>query len=206
MADRRDDDRDLERDDEQERPRAARPRAGARARGEDTPERERPAARTRRWEADDEDDEEDDLVGPRRIQAPRLRRGGGAGGGTAREREGVRQLVRDVPNFLKLLGRMARDPRVSAADKALMVAAIGYIFVPSDAIPDWIPVLGELDELVVLALALSRLLNNAGVDVLLDHWEGDPATLETALAFLDRAASVLPAGLRAFLGKRAALA
>lgn len=204
MADRRDDDRDLERDDdEQERPRAARPRAGARARGEDTSERERPAARTRRWEADDEDEGEDDLVGPRRIQAPRLRRGGG---GSAREREGVRQLVRDIPNFLKLLGRMARDPRVSAADKALMVAAIGYVFVPSDAIPDWIPVIGELDEVVVLALALSRLLNNAGVDVLLDHWEGDPATLETALAFLDRAASVLPAGVRAFLGKRSAFA
>ncbi|HEX2205435.1 MAG TPA: DUF1232 domain-containing protein, partial [Longimicrobium sp.] len=168
----------------------------------DAGEGSRPAARTRRWEADDDDADEDDLVGPRRIQAPRLRRGA-SGGGTAREREGVRQLVRDIPNFLKLLGRMARDPRVSATDKALMVAAIGYVFVPSDAIPDWIPVIGELDEVVVLALALSRLLNNAGVDVLLDHWDGDPATLETALAFLDRAASVLPAGIRGFLGKRA---
>jgi uncharacterized membrane protein YkvA (DUF1232 family) len=44
---------------------------------------------------------------------------------------------------------------------------------PMDLIPDYIPFLGQIDDLYLLALALDRLLNNAGVDVLLEHWEGE---------------------------------
>jgi uncharacterized membrane protein YkvA (DUF1232 family) len=151
---------------------------------------------------DDEDErgheDEDDLVGPRRVQAPRLRRGRGRGG----ERESLRALVRDIPSFVKLLGRLARDPRVSAADKAIVLASIGYLFLPADLIPDWIPALGEVEDVLVLALALSRLLNNAGIDVLMDHWDGDMASLESALSALDRATSLLPGPVRGLLGGR----
>ncbi|HEX8696190.1 MAG TPA: YkvA family protein [Longimicrobium sp.] len=145
----------------------------------------------------DDDEGDDDLVGPR-MQAPRLRRRRGPAG----ERESLRTLVRDIPNFVKLLGRLAKDPRVSAADKAIVLAAIAYLFIPADVIPDWIPALGEVEDVFLLALALSRLLNNAGIDVLMDHWDGDVASLETALAALDRASSFLPEPVRGLLGRR----
>ncbi|HYJ78174.1 MAG TPA: YkvA family protein [Longimicrobiaceae bacterium] len=157
----------------------------------------RRAGREARLRAEVEDDEE--LVGPRRIAAPRLRRRGRSGGG---ERESLKALVRDIPNFLKLLGRLARDPRVSAADKAIVAAAVAYLFVPADMIPDWIPAIGEIEDVFLLALALSRLLNNAGVDVLMDHWDGDVASLETALSALDRAGALLPEPVRGLLGGR----
>lgn len=133
------------------------------------------------------------------VPRPRLRRGGR---GEGRERERIRQLLRDLPSFVKLLGRLATDPRVSRVDKGIVLATLGYMAMPFDLIPDWIPFLGEIDDLYLLALALDRLLNNAGVDVLLDHWDGDPASLETAISALDRLGSFLPEPVRGLLRHR----
>lgn len=141
---------------------------------------------------DREEDEDEALP----IQRPRLRR---RSRGDVRDRETLKQLVRDIPNFLKLLGRLARDPRVSKIDKAIVVATIGYILTPVDLIPDFIPFLGQIDDIYLLALALDRLLNNAGIDVLLDHWDGDVGSLETAIAALDKAGAFLPEQVRSLL-------
>ena len=133
------------------------------------------------------------------IQRPRLRR---RERGEVRDRETMKQLVRDLPKFLKLLWGLYRDPRVSMIDKALVLATIGYVVVPLDFVPDFIPFLGQLDDLYLLALALDRLLNNAGVDVLLEHWEGEVSSLEMAISALDRAGSFLPEQVRALLHQR----
>ncbi len=112
-------------------------------------------------------------------------------------------MVRDVPAFLKLLGRLARDPRVSKVDKAIVAATLVYLVSPIDLVPDWVvPVVGQVEDLALLALALSRLVNNAGIDVLLDHWDGDPGSLHAALDALDGAAALLPAPIRSLLGQR----
>lgn len=140
------------------------------------------------------------------VPAPRLRRfrreresgGGGGGGGRG---DTMRQVLRDLPNFAKLLGRLATDPRVSKVDKAIVLAAVGYMLMPVDLLPD-LPVIGQVDDVYLLALALDRLLNNAGIDTLLDHWDGDVESLEAALAALDRAGSFLPQGIRSMLGQR----
>lgn len=168
--------------------------------------------------ADDGDD--GDLVGPRRgarrsildddegDEAPppavqRLRRGGRDQGRGGMSRETLMSIVRDVPSFIKLFGRLARDPRVNKVDKAIVAAVLVYLVSPVDLIPDWVvPVVGQLEDVYLLALALSRLVNNAGVDVLMDHWDGDAASLEAALGALDRAGSVLPGPIQALLGKR----
>ena len=130
------------------------------------------------------------------IQRPRLRRGGRAG---FRDREAVIRLIRDIPAFLRLLGRLARDPRVSKVDKAIVLATIGYIVMPLDFIPDFLPFIGQVDDLYLLALALDRLLNNAGIDLLLEHWDGDVGSLETAIAALDKAGSFLPTQVRSLV-------
>ena len=168
-----------------------------------------------------EDESEDDLVGPRRgarrrgildddeggdaprLAAPRLRRGGRDSGRGGLSRETLMGILRDVPSFIKLFGRLATDPRVSKVDKAIVAAVLVYLVSPVDLVPDWIvPVVGQLEDVYLLALALSRLVNNAGVEVLMEHWDGDTASLEAALGALDRAGSVLPAPVQAILGKR----
>jgi len=85
--------------------------------------------------------------------------------------------VKELPNFLRLLGGLLTDRRVSNTDKLLVAGAIAYIVMPMDFIPDYIPFLGEIDDLFVLVLALQRLIANAGRAVIQDHWMGDPGSL-----------------------------
>jgi uncharacterized membrane protein YkvA (DUF1232 family) len=161
-----------------------------------------------------DEDDDDDLVGPR---------SGGASAGTARPRRSprvaakrarasrapargveldLRGMVKEIPHFLKLLWGLARDPRVSKGDKAIVVGAIAYAALPADLIPDWIPGLGEIEDVFLVALALSRLLSHAGEEVLLDHWDGDEATLEAAIDALDGATQFLPSTIRGLLTGR----
>jgi uncharacterized membrane protein YkvA (DUF1232 family) len=147
-------------------------------------------------------DDDDDLVGPRTVSPARPRRraaGGSGGGGSVSTAEAMMALLRDIPHFGRLVYRVARDPRVSKVDKALVLAALAYTAVPADAIPDVIPFLGELDDIVVVAVAIGRLINNAGVELLMEHWEGDDATLESALEVVERGSSLLPQPLKGIL-------
>jgi uncharacterized membrane protein YkvA (DUF1232 family) len=62
-------------------------------------------------------------------------------------------------------------------DKLLVAGAMAYIVMPIDLIPDFIPFIGEVDDVFILVLALQRLVANAGRNVLLAHWSGSMADL-----------------------------
>ena len=89
----------------------------------------------------------------------------------------VMNYVAELPRFLRLLWGLITDMRVAAVDKLLVAGAIAYIIAPIDWIPDFVPFLGEVDDVYLLILALQRLMQNAGPAVLLSHWTGDPADL-----------------------------
>lgn len=90
----------------------------------------------------------------------------------------VMNYVAELPRFLRLLWGLITDMRVAAIDKLLVAGAIAYIITPIDWIPDFVPFLGEVDDVYLLILALQRLMQNAGPAVLLSHWTGDPADLK----------------------------
>ncbi|MGH7680100.1 MAG: YkvA family protein [Gemmatimonadaceae bacterium] len=89
----------------------------------------------------------------------------------------VMGYVAELPRFVKLLWGLISDPRVAILDKLLVAGAIAYILTPLDLIPDFVPFLGEVDDVYLLVLSLRRLIENAGRSVLLAHWTGDPAEL-----------------------------
>jgi uncharacterized membrane protein YkvA (DUF1232 family) len=89
----------------------------------------------------------------------------------------VMYYMRQLPQYVRLLGGLITDRRVSMTDKMLVVGAIAYIVMPLDFIPDFIPFFGEVDDVFVLVLALQRLIENAGRVVLLEHWTGEPRDL-----------------------------
>jgi len=95
------------------------------------------------------------------------------------------------------------DRRVSSVNKLLVAGAIAYIVTPVDLVPDFIPFLGQVDDVYLLILALRRLLRNAGSAVLLAHWSGDPAQLRdlSLRNVLLAAAFFLPASIRKRLKK-----
>lgn len=101
-------------------------------------------------------------------------------------------MVRNLPNFLLLLIRLARDSRVSKLDKAFFAFVIVYIVAPADLIPDVFGLLGLFDDVYLVGLALTRLLTRAGPDVLLDHWDGDPRDLGYLLERSGEVGSLLP--------------
>jgi uncharacterized membrane protein YkvA (DUF1232 family) len=89
----------------------------------------------------------------------------------------VMGTMKELPNFLRLLGGLLTDMRVAATDKLLVAGAVAYILLPMDFVPDFIPFLGEVDDIFLLVLALQRLIANAGRAVVMDHWMGDPKQL-----------------------------
>ena len=89
----------------------------------------------------------------------------------------VLHYIRQLPHFLRLLFGLVTDPRVAMVDKLLVFGAIAYIVTPIDLIPDFIPFIGEVDDVYLLVIALQRLISNAGRLVLLDHWGGEAEDL-----------------------------
>lgn len=110
----------------------------------------------------------------------------------------VTYYIRQLPRYVRLLGGLFVDGRVSIWDKLLVVGAIAYIVSPVDLIPDFIPFLGEVDDVYLLILALQRLIANTGRSVLLDHWSGRASDLrdENLQQALSAAAFFLPRVLR----------
>ena len=89
----------------------------------------------------------------------------------------VMDTIRQLPNYVRLLFGLLADRRVAGVDKLLVAAAVAYILTPIDFIPDFIPFLGEVDDVFLLVTALQRLISNAGKSVVLQYWAGDPADL-----------------------------
>src|SRR6187401_1039481 len=82
----------------------------------------------------------------------------------------MRSFLMFLPNMVMLLGRLLKDARVPAAEKALFVAAIVYVVSPIDFIPDVFPFIGQVDDIYVVALSLLRLLNRTDASVVRQHW------------------------------------
>ncbi|HEX3533232.1 MAG TPA: DUF1232 domain-containing protein [Gemmatimonadaceae bacterium] len=91
----------------------------------------------------------------------------------------VISTMKELPNFLRLIGGLLTDVRVSTTDKLLVAGAIGYVLLPMDFVPDFIPFIGEIDDVFLLVLALQRLIANTDRSVVLQHWMGDPKQLRS---------------------------
>ncbi|HZS06658.1 MAG TPA: YkvA family protein [Blastocatellia bacterium] len=101
-----------------------------------------------------------------------------------------------IPNFLKLLFRLFRDPRVPLAEKALLVGAIVYVISPLDLIPDFIPFIGEVDDLYFVALTLLRLFARTPDAVIREHWDGGGDIAGVANKIVRAAQYILPKRIR----------
>ena len=101
----------------------------------------------------------------------------------AGRRETVRDVARFIPDCIVLVGRLLRDPRVPRRHKLLLGAVAGYLAFPFDVVPDFIPVAGQLDDALVVALALRAVLRGGGGDLLHTHWPGPERSLALVARF-----------------------
>ncbi len=96
----------------------------------------------------------------------------------------ARELATLLPNTVGLFRGLARDPRVPRREKILLVVAALWVASPIDLIPEFIPVLGPLDDALVIAFVLRRIVRVSGREVVVEHWRGDAGTLERAFRVL----------------------
>jgi uncharacterized membrane protein YkvA (DUF1232 family) len=100
---------------------------------------------------------------------------------TAGRREDARALAGFIPDCAVLAGRLLRDSRVSRRHKLLLMGLLAYLALPFDLVPDFIPVAGQLDDVLVTALVLRKFLKAAGEEPVREHWPGPQRSLEAVL-------------------------
>jgi uncharacterized membrane protein YkvA (DUF1232 family) len=94
------------------------------------------------------------------------------------KRSHAQQMLRLFPHLLMLFRGLLTDPRVSRPSKVLLALATLWIASPIDLIPEFIPVVGPLDDAIVAGLVLRHIVKRTDRSVLLEHWRGDAAALD----------------------------
>lgn len=80
------------------------------------------------------------------------------------------KLLKSLTDFIR---NVAGDARIPSRDKKIVLALLALIISPFDLIPDWIPVIGLLDDLVLAAIVLDYFFNVLDDEILLSHWPWD---------------------------------
>jgi uncharacterized membrane protein YkvA (DUF1232 family) len=93
----------------------------------------------------------------------------------------ARDLASFVPDCVTLVRRLRRDPRVPRSAKLAVFIAGIWVASPIDLIPEFVPVIGPLDDIVVVALALRFAARRVPREVVLEAWPGEPRLIERLL-------------------------
>lgn len=116
-----------------------------------------------------------------------------------RSRGVLRELALFLPHFAVLIKRLLGDPRVPRRSKLILGGTLLYLVSPIDVVPDFVPGLGQVDDLVVVLLSLHGLLNLVDEAVVLEHWDGNEDVMRLIRRGLAAVSQILPGDLKRHL-------
>ena len=96
-------------------------------------------------------------------------------------REDARAFATFIPDCIVLVTRLVRDPRVPRRRKLLLIALVAYLSLPFDLVPDFIPVAGQLDDAIIVALVLRYFVRAGGEPMIRELWPGPQQSLALIL-------------------------
>jgi uncharacterized membrane protein YkvA (DUF1232 family) len=99
----------------------------------------------------------------------------------AGRRTDARALLGFVPDCVVLFRRLIGDPRVSRRRKLVLWLIVAYLVMPFDLVPDFIPLAGQLDDAILVGLALRGIVHSAGEGIIRGHWPGPERSLQIVL-------------------------
>lgn len=102
------------------------------------------------------------------------------------QREDARALAGFIPDCLVLVGRLLSDRRVARRHKLLLLGLLAYLALPFDLVPDFIPVAGQLDDVIVAAYVMRRFVKRGGEPLVREHWPGPERSLAVLLRLTGR--------------------
>jgi len=88
-----------------------------------------------------------------------------------------RDMLRLLPDTVRLLKRITTDPSLPRGLRMRLVLLLGYLALPFDLIPDFIPVVGHIDDVILILVALRSVVRQAGPEAVRRHWPGTSAGL-----------------------------
>ena len=103
---------------------------------------------------------------------------------------GMADALRLLPDLLRLLRRLIADSTVRPAVRIKLVLLLAYLLSPLDLVPDFVPVIGYADDVVIVAVVLRSVIRSAGPEPLRRQWPGTPS----GLLVIERLAGLTPSG------------
>lgn len=110
--------------------------------------------------------------------------------------QAIRLLLLLLPRLARMLAGLLTDSAVPRAAKIALAAVAVYLASPLDLIPDFIPIIGYLDDALLVAVVVDGLLNVLDRSLILKYWPGDPASLEATAAVAKRLARWVPSRIK----------
>ena len=105
----------------------------------------------------------------------------------------LREAIRILPDTIRLLRRLATDRSLPRGVRTRLYLLFGYLAMPIDLIPDFIPVIGYADDAIIVCAVLRSVVRRAGLEALRRHWPGT----DDGFAVLTRLAGLAAPGLPA---------
>jgi uncharacterized membrane protein YkvA (DUF1232 family) len=99
---------------------------------------------------------------------------------------GAREALRLLPDVVRLVRRLAADPSLPRGVRVRLWALLAYLLSPIDLVPDFLPVIGYADDVVVVVWTLRSVVRRAGPDALERHWPGSAAGLTVVSRLVGR--------------------
>lgn len=125
--------------------------------------------------------------------------GSRVGGAGVQLRSLALDVVQLVPNLVKLLTRLMKDPRVPRRSKLMIGGLVAYLVSPIDLVPDFLPGVGRVDDVLIAVFVINHLIDRAGEDVVLEHWDGPYDLLDLVRTVLDATGQLVPPPLRRWM-------
>ncbi len=103
----------------------------------------------------------------------------------------VLDYVLMLPDFFMLLLRLLKDKEVPVKDKTFILALVGYVILPVDFIPDFIPVIGLMDDLLIVVYGLNTIIKDINPEILNKHWSGKTNLLNSITNIIEKSNALM---------------
>jgi uncharacterized membrane protein YkvA (DUF1232 family) len=104
----------------------------------------------------------------------------------------MKNLLMFLPNMVILCCKLMVDKRVPRTERALLAGAVIYAIIPFDFIPDMIPFVGQIDDLLLISLTVLRLVDRTDASVVREHWRGGGDIIQLSESVVTVAPLLIP--------------